>query len=774
MLVAVRELPDEPRWPRGLHGPPAGGRQQEPSYALAATRRVLVSPGVDSYVAACCGSRQRACSCNESAHVQELWASENRVTSDELSAALSPLLMLQDLRLSGNCIAHLPALPWLPHLTALSLSDNPLRSLGALRLQPRLARLDITFCHLKLGPAIAALQGLTRLTALQLNDNRDSPDEAAQTLAALAVLPWLREVNHEDVCARSAAHAGFALTKQNHRILSTAWHGAAGRKAACVSSRARVRAWQVLRDRAAGVLRDGGGGYCRSTAWQLQRCCAGGVGGSADAGAAALDLRVKLQAAEIASSDTLCRQLLCGLANSAHRDAEWSLERLCDALTAKQQHRQACRVALLSSGATSSGVFWQNQEHAKRASARRAAAARVLQSAWRASMKSRARRRWAATLLQAIARGAAVRRRGELHTRRGAAQAARNLAACRIQAACRGHVVRARLSRARATLQHGACDWNMLEHDDLGLDAVLAAGAALGLLEDDTSHPEEAAELGLAAGSGSTTACAGAQARQDADSNIDAAEEPLAGCFGAVAPNLLRRFNSKRNESQQRSRPPAAAVTTVKTSHTGGASLKQGDGAARPAVSPSHVQADNVGDMPPRAAPSPSPVPIAAASTALERKARRVQQVQQEWGFADAATAEAYLRRRRRQAQGGQAGAAARRAADRQHSDSTDPLARLEQLRGDSGMWPAVRERGRRRGEGNALRLAARPRHSKDQHHASGRPYAGEAAPAPTLLQETATARDELPALRRPTGGHANGDLAALIDKVVHTGGAAS
>jgi hypothetical protein len=618
--------------------------------------------------------------------VQELWARDNRIVDEGLPAILSNLLMLQVLCLSSNCISHLPPLPWLPHLLSLSLSDNPLSTLSPLLQQPALRKLDISFCHLSIESVIAAVHALPSLTALQLNDNSGISDPRIGVLAILHTLPWLREINLTEVSHVNALEAAKALAKRHHHAVLEVCRKSQGLGGRFASVGKVFRELQTDQQVSAGSI------------FGVRNAL---LHGNVAAACAAVpdvtrQVQVILWAQRLSEVEDTCTLLMRGFKDPFSREPAWTLEAFFQALLKKQQTWAQCRTSMQEPHTRRESMRWKNPEYAMRWKGRRAAAALIIQRAWRGTCNRVARRASAAIVIQAVARGVAVRRNGELVRRRAAAVAAYCAAATAIQAAWRGYCIRKLLLDARASANAASTLFELeLEGVPVMGDAFFAAGEALGLLDGSTEDsiiprfiPFGLREADI---NSPTMRLPPLPQHVPAPLPVQVSSEDSTLAFAATAPRLLRKFQETRSRVLNQE---IRTMSLVTSGTKGGEVAMARTRNALPNAEMHHEAFAMTSDPLPKheqgraeivqtACTSPAPSSAVTASvvhshdvSTVARRVAAVKRVQQEWGFQEQATAERYLKSiRHRNCQRGI------RAGELNSMLNNDPSARLKALR---------------------------------------------------------------------------------------------
>ena len=102
---------------------------------------------------------------------------------------------LTALDLSSNLLAHLPALPHLPHLTHLNLASNTLRHLPTLHPLPALCRLNVSYNEVGELDGLGREGGGARLVSVDLRGNRISGTRQLHWLKGCTALQelWLTD-----------------------------------------------------------------------------------------------------------------------------------------------------------------------------------------------------------------------------------------------------------------------------------------------------------------------------------------------------------------------------------------------------------------------------------------------------------------------------------------------------------------------------------------------------------------------------------------------------
>ena len=614
-----------------------------------------------------------------------LW--DNRL--HELGSALDCKPLLSRLDLSCNRLPCLSSLPWMPHLVHLDVNDNPLRQVQPLLLQPSLESVDLAFCRLKLSQICNAVHALPQLRRLRVIDNDFPVAEAGADGAGhggndfvrdalVATVPWLEELDDEPLRSGNTYVHGktlLAMCPRALRSLQAQSLGLCGAAALHSSHRMGAR-WQQGKLRPWHAGQGGiGAGLSQQRSTEVQ-------------GYAALMLQLQAQAGQLAKADRALSHALWAADQPRQAGSSNVAIKRLDELTGAMRSAQAAALAAVRAQAewawpqgpqeTAQLRVWRNPDSAARKAQRLHAAATNIQAAWRKLALKRQqavqRRHRSAVRLQAAVRGWQSRRLGQLQRLRAAAHKRRAQAAVRIQAAARGWRVRSRLADMRAALQGNESDESLDGFDDNdlpvieGLDEVQrsAMPAATGSSPSHSLSVATGVADSMATGGWQSAPLPGQQSFQ-----ADAAAAAPGGAQVALAPppRLLQRFRAHQAQQAARvQRAQHSVDSSVASPEPHGVPAQHGAAAniAGSACETESIQA-------PSELPSVSPRGQAAAA----RRAQRVGNIQEEWGFEDAGTAEAFLRRQRRGGRGRGRGRGGAIAAQRR-AELNDPAARLQ------------------------------------------------------------------------------------------------
>ena len=638
--------------------------------------------------------------------MQELNVAGNALS--ELGDCLATLPLLSSLDMANNKLTALELAAFLPHLQRFSVSDNPLMCVAPLALQPRLTSLDLSFCQLTQRSILHAVAPVCSLRSLAANDNhplnqpfalfdgspslQSDKSSAAMAENLRAICPGLCELNgdpvpRQAVAAQHACAQCPALTALAHLLPQDVRTGIGVRG----SARRRLQAAKCSRQHST----DGCGSMAHLQAHAQLLC--------------GVDTREQKIAAEELHAKKCMRRALATTAEAT--DLHNLLTTSAVALTA------ATLVSLYALDALAkaspgppqpcmlrrSAAYWQMRDQ------KQAAAARTVQRAWRARQqgrhKAQAAAAAAATCIQSHWRGACLRKQGLLQQLLCCKRARQHAAAARLQAGARGWRVRQKLATARlAQDQHNTDTWlddlpdigeDFLPHIE-GLDDVqLPSG--LDRPHSPARVPQgqsEAAQL-LPTARGGTSL----QAQAAANAGSSSPSDQLADA-ASKAPRLVARFRAHqqaRQEALQRQQAECAdAADSTAGAMQGPARATEQCGPALvpelhpawPITSASPPPAFQ-GHVSPRPQPSvastddaPSEVslpPVAARNHGAgggTRRERKVAALQAEWGFSDAATADAFMRAQQRKAVRGRG--QARALVQRTGGSFNDPAVRLQ------------------------------------------------------------------------------------------------
>jgi IQ calmodulin-binding motif len=585
--------------------------------------------------------------------VQALDCADNRL--EGVGTALACLPLLSRLSLAANRLAALPPLPWLPHLASLNLADNPLTALAPLLLQPRLRAVNLSLCALPCEGAACALHALPHLQCVQVDDLGAAEGDGGAPAARLP-LPWLQELNHGDFMGR--VPAGCAVL------------------AACPQAVHELRLQAM--GLSTGLVRCGVvGGTCTGMrgAWQrgaLRPWHAGGGTGSSQARYARHMKLLSEQARSMAAAERAAVPRSSADSTSSAVDVDVHMQALSAALYKVQQTAQAAVHELVAWHAvTGQPLLRRNPAYGSRRAVQREHAATRLQAAWRAhrlrAERERQRRVSSSTQLPAAVRGWLVRRGGELQRRRAAVAAAQSAAAVVLQAAARGWRVRRRFATLREAANGSGTDSDDLADFD---DDFLPQIDGLDDIEAAADHTAQALPSLLGVAHASVASASLAQVRS-----------PSHRPRGTVSPLplLLQKFRKQQEQLPQRQRqssspfasadsqaavPAVAPGTSASGSCDMGASAWSQQRYAAPESDAASTTTQTPSELPPVARGS---------GAAAARRAHKVAALQAEWGFQDAGTAEASMRRQCRSKRG----AARPCDAQQRNAELNDPSVRL-------------------------------------------------------------------------------------------------
>ena len=619
--------------------------------------------------------------------MQKLNLSDNRL--HELGSALDCKPLLSRLDLSCNRLACLSSLPWMPHLVHLDVNDNPLRQVQPLLLQPSLESVDLAFCRLKLSQICNAVHALPQLRRLRVIDNAFPVAEAGADGAGhggknfvrdalVATVPWLEELDDEPLRSDNTHEHGktlLAMCPRALRSLQAQSLGLCGAAALHSSHRMRAR-WQQ------GTLRP----------WHAGQ---GGIGAALSQqrstevqGYAALMLQLQKQAGQLATTDRALSHALWAADQPRQAGSSNIAIHRLDELTGAMRSAQIAALAAVRAQAewawpqgpqeTAQLRVWRNPDSAARKAQRFHAAATDIQAAWRKRALKRQqavqRRHHSAVRVQAAVRGWQTRKLGQLQRLRAAAHKRRAQAAIRIQAAARGWRVRSRLADMRAALQGNESDESLDGFDDNDLPVIEGLDEVQPSATPAATGSSPGHSLSVATGVADSMATGGWQSAPlpgQQSFPADAAAAAPGGAQVALAPppRLLQRFRA--HQAQQAARVQRAQLSvdsSVPSPEPHGVPAQHGAAAS---VACSACETESI--QAPSELPSVSPRGQAAAA----RRAQRVGNIQEEWGFEDAGTAEAFLRRQRRGGRGRGRGRGGAIAAQRK-AELNDPAARLQ------------------------------------------------------------------------------------------------
>jgi hypothetical protein len=556
---------------------------------------------------------------------------DNRIVS--LRDAFTGTPLLQRLDLSSNHLEHVPTLPFLPLLATLNISDNPLRALPPFILQPHLSSLNLSFCQLHDDVRFRAVHALPSLRQLQLNDNarivrgqRSVAVHTSTTRVEPVTLPWLQELNHTEVDSTARVASAHALLSAHpvsllalrRSILGLDGPSGAGGKGGMHSC--TLQSWKQ------GLLRP----------WAFMGRTAGPPTNDRQI-YALFSILLRRQAEALDAADRTCAAPLRCLEASFENVAQESLPRLSAALRAAQDQGSRCHDELTAWNPSATPPLLRcNTAFAARRAIRSHTAARAIQSAWRTHRwradHTAEHRSAAATLLQATARGMLTRRQGKLNKWRTMRDATRIHAATWLQAACRGWLVRLRLARARSAASGvGGTDEELQTIGDDFLPFVEGLEDSDNVSVDGITFPQYVpAAMRKSLSTTGSIAMPPLPAPNPARllSSVPVATASIA----AHSPLLLQKFRSKQLQRSESLQAPPSSVDAPQPPHP-----------CR-SPTPSEFPLATCSDTSTGHPKPPSACYMARRQVAVERHARRIEALQQEWGFKDSTTAEVYLK----------------------------------------------------------------------------------------------------------------------------------
>lgn len=638
-------------------------------------------------------------------------ASHNALAELPAALACGAHSVLCEARLTGNRLSGALTLPPLPRLEVLRVSDNSLSSLRFAERLPCLRELDASFNALSEGAvcAFARLAPCAALRVLHLGDNPVA-GEAGYRAVARALLPQLEELDNELLAGAEAlagvnagkgmAGVGVTLADTHTPALNLSVCGGTGAVAAV------SRAGWALTGAERALAPEGCGftsapadcadfaEYCEPGA-SMERAsaaCAWRRAVSEHWHATSFRGLVRVQRSEcararergVAAVAARGSRLLEGFGPLAAQAAECTAAR-------EVLHVQARTLGDIAEGAVGGVRFADVQArlirtggdagcaYAARVLRVRSLAAARVQRAWRALLASRQRLHHAAATIQAHWRGTTTRRSQALCALRHEAVLRQHSAARRIQAAIRGRAVRRRIAHALEAAR-------FVDEDEFAYDEVDEAmymppeGFDFG---PDTEADQHAALSPLASGMVTLPTLQLAQAQHQEPSAVSSISARAMGATSDVIVEAERSAAIEAGVFARREETRRAAKAWIDEARPEGAPevpgvAQVGDSdASSLGPSASYAPSDASGASPLRLTQAFG-VPATEAyqerqRLLSDRRDKKVEKVQSEWGFTSQATAEAFYRAQSRRTR------ASRAIAKREKM--ADPTARLQRFK---------------------------------------------------------------------------------------------